>query len=222
MGQCVPLTTPVNCGALGHVCSGATSQCTVPADGGTPSCTQCAANDFQCQCNAFIANNEVGNTVSSTCSGTEVTLFEKDPSGACLNCALKKSCIDDTIGTGDVGQECEDLTASSSVSLCEATLQCEIGVDPLVTPSPLNVGTSRTLTNAFCGTASPTSCQNATTNAGLGSCAPQIENGMPGVALNGGVILGNLLNLGFPSGQADTIVACLLRTSGGQCTTCVN
>jgi hypothetical protein len=172
---------------------------------------------------------------SPICTSTQLDLWVKDITGACLNCALHKSCIDDTIGTGDTGQECEDFAGNtgtaSNAALCEATLQCELGVTisgsgvgstTSATTSPVNVGTSRTLSNAFCGTATASACQQASTNAGLSACAQTIENGLPGFFPPGSGILSNIANVSFPGGQAGAIMTCLLKTSGGQCTTCVN
>jgi hypothetical protein len=235
-GACVPLNTASNCGACGVTCSGSTPSCNAAADGGAPTCgaTVCTpSNSPQCLCNAFIATSAAGKTISATCTQTEVALFVKDTTGACLNCALAKSCIDDSIGTGDSAQECDDLASATTapsiatvlgataVAECMATLDCEIGdTDPATsaTTAPLNVGTTRTLANAYCGSASATTCQNG---APAGACVNQIATGLPGIPA-GSSTLSHIGDQTFPSGQAGTILACLLRSTGGQCGTCVN
>jgi hypothetical protein len=169
--------------------------------------------------------------VSSTCSQTEVQLFAKDTTGACLNCALAKSCIDDTIGTGDTSQECDDFASATTapvgatpigatgVSECVATLSCYLGVNPFLVPCPLNIGTSRSLSNPYCGTASAMACQMGSP---VGVCLPEIVAGFP-PSFNPGIpILSNIANPAYPSGMAGAIVTCLLKTAGGQCSSCVN
>jgi hypothetical protein len=168
--------------------------------------------------------------VSTTCSQTEVSLFQKDTTGGCLSCAINKSCIDDT--AGDVSQECDDLATAATaptgstvlgttgVNECQATLNCEIGIVPANSPSPLNVGASRTLANAYCGNVSSATCQAGSP---AGVCVPQIVAGLPSTFTAGTQVLSNLANVAFPTGVAGTVVSCLLSTSGGgQCTSCVN
>ena len=235
-GACVPLNTASNCGACGVTCGGSTPSCNAAADGGAPTCgaTVCTpSNSPQCLCNAFIATSEAGKTISAACTQTEVALFVKDTTGACLNCALAKSCIDDNIGTGDSAQECDDLASTTTapgiasvigataVSECLATLTCEIGDnDPPTSAgtSPTNVGSTRTLANAYCGSATATTCQNGSP---AGTCVNQIATGLPGVPA-GSSTLSHIGDQTYPSGQAGTILACLLRSTGGQCGTCVN
>lgn len=198
-----------------------------PSDGG------CAANNYQCQCDHYIAANQAGNTVATTCTATEVVLFEKDTTGGCLACALNKSCIDDDIGTGDTAQECDDLASATTapsiatvlgttgVDQCLATLACEVGVDSATgaaSTAPVNVGSTRTLANSYCGTATATTCQNGSP---AGTCAGPIAQGLPGVPA-GSSTLSHIGDQTYPSGQAGTILACLLRSTGGQCTTCLN
>jgi hypothetical protein len=198
-----------------------------PNDGG------CAAHNYQCQCDHYIAANQAGNTVATTCAATEVVLFEKDTSGGCLACALNKSCIDDDIGTGDTAQECDDLASATAapsiatvlgatgVDQCLATLACEVGVDSATgaaSTAPLNVGSTRTLANSYCGSAAALTCQNGSP---AGACVGPIAAGLPGIPA-GSSTLSHIGDQTYPSGQAGTILACLLRSTGGQCTTCLN
>jgi hypothetical protein len=231
-GTCVnEQTDSNNCGTCGKVCASGQS-CVA----GVCAVAACAPTDFQCQCNKFVSASEVGNVVTpGVCSKTEVTLFQKDVTGACLNCALVKSCIDDNIGSGDVSQECDDLQSATTapsgatvlgatgVTECQATLSCELGVSPVASPSPLNVSpppATRALGNAYCGLATGAACQ-----AGMpqGTCVAPIVAGLPATFAAGTQILSNLTNVGFPTGQAGSVTSCLLSTQGiGQCATCVN
>jgi len=193
-----------------------------PTDGG------CASNDYLCQCSAFVAVNEVGVATSATCSRTEAVLFQKDTTGGCLDCALQQSCIDDVPGN-DVSQECDDFASSSTapvtakvfgsvpVAQCLTTLSCEIGVSPEANPSPLNIGASRVLPNAYCGVATSTACA---AGSALGACAAPIVAGLDPNFAPGSQIESNLANIAYPSGQAGSIVACLLTVSH-QCVSCV-
>jgi hypothetical protein len=224
---CVPLYTAENCGGCGVACSSAAPICSFSGTGGGAACIPTGFDATGCD--RFIHASEAGAATSSTCSQTELTLFQKDPTGRCLDCALKKACINDAIGTGDRSQECDDLATAATapqgarvlgpagVAECLAALACELGVSPLVSPSPLNVATSRALGNAYCGTSRESDCQDGSPS---GACVAQITAGLAS-PLAGWETLRDIANFQQPSGLAGSIVSCLLDSAGGQCTSCV-
>jgi hypothetical protein len=189
--------------------------------------------DYQTQCNAFIAANFPAETLLSTCTQTELVLFEKESDGGtCLACALKKACIDDNIGTGDTALECDDLASTdtapsiatvlgaTAVDECLAFFACALGVSPAASPSPLNASGALGLGEAYCGVYPPGNA--CSTGHPGGACVSQIAAGLSPSIAPGSPTISNLANQNYPTGQAGTILTCLLRSTGGQCGSCVN
>jgi hypothetical protein len=195
-------------------------------------------------CDEFIAANEQGKTVGTTCTQTELLLFMADApgfgdggveAGTCLNCALKKSAIDDTIGTGDTALECDDLADAATappgfanvgapaVQECLAVLGCEIGVLPAASPGPLFtsplVHSTAALANAYCGLASSADCQAGNPK---GACVSQIAAGLPSTYKAGAQTLSDLAPTipVYPTGQAGVIVYHTLFYGSPRCTSC--
>jgi len=217
--------------------------------------------DYQCACNAFLAKYERGNTLQPICTQTELILFETDPllaeggcvasddggnddggdtfgedgappGGGCLDCALKKSYIDDAIGTGDTSQECDDLASTASapslaidigptaVAQCLAVLACAL---PATGSSPLRVTPTKqanvSLGNAYCGLATGASCS---AGAPQGACVSVMAAGLPATYTPGTQTVAGLADQHYPTGQAGALLDNLAATNpSSQCSTCI-
>jgi hypothetical protein len=233
-GTVTPITTNTNCGACGVACTG-NKTCTAPGDGGAYACA--APTGPAANCSNFLAANPGLKSTSTTCSTTELTLYEKDTTGGCLGCAFSSFCLDDT--GGDHGQECEDLASTTTapngasqtdvgagaVSNCQATLACEVGVNTttgVAGTAGVDVGGTETLANAFCGTVANATCQGAISTSGInGACDSVIEAGLPSTFTVGSSVLSNIANTNYSAGQAGSIVACLINAAT-PCTTCLH
>jgi hypothetical protein len=161
----------------------------------------CAFGDNPCACNTFLVANQDSGPYSTTCSATEVVLFAKDGSGACLDCAIVKGCID---GAGYPGFECHDAldggVGSADETECLATLACDIGQYPVASPGPAK----GIATVAFCGMGVSNSACNTDPQ---GVCKAQWLAGFPGETNSD--IQSNPGKNTLPSGVANTIVGCL-------------
>jgi hypothetical protein len=204
--------------------------------------------DYQAMCDQFLASANTTadgglapfRTVTTTCTGTELVLYEVNAdglgdggfeAGACLECALDNYCIDDL--EGDMKQECDDLADAATapnptsmgvgptaVAQCLATLRCELGAVPPASPPPLCVNGSCTLANALCGSVANAQCQMMTAAVGFsGACAKEIEEGLPSIDSNGTGLLTDIANNLYPTGQAGALVACLINSADG-CPSC--
>jgi hypothetical protein len=176
-----------------------------------------AACDSNLSINAASLPLPVGHT---TCSATELALWQKDQDTAltsCLNCLLVMGCLNDSLG--DTGNECEDpftgAGAGETTSECVAALQCDIGVSNLfgtVSPAPANGA----VINAYCGVGvTPTNC-TATATSPMGACVAPITAGFP-ASFTPSTIVSNLGIKTYAAGRANAIIACGISNL---CTTC--
>ncbi|MCL2448968.1 MAG: MSCRAMM family adhesin SdrC [Polyangiaceae bacterium] len=179
----------------------------------------CDPSDSQCLCDTFIQMGDAGSiTPQSTCSGTELVLFEKDVTGDCLKCALLYGqCIDNSPDVGGVvGFDCEDpftgAGAGGTTDECLAVLACDIGVDPKGT-SPVVAGGAGVIVS-YCGTVQPSPCGSGT--APNGACISPITAGFPST-FSAGQITAAIGQQVYASGRAGAIAACLLTNSCDQC-----
>jgi hypothetical protein len=175
---------------------------------------------LQLACNAnLVANAGTLNIPSShtTCSSTEVALWQKDPRQdpmSCLNCLFGAGCLDDS--AGDTGQECEDpytgAGAGGTPAECLATLNCVVGDQADGTAQKA----SATPAIAYCGAGvTPTTCTGSASSP-MGVCKGQIAAGFP-AGFTPSTIFTNLGIGVYASGRANAIVAC---SSNNLCTTC--
>jgi hypothetical protein len=191
-----------NCGAPGQACTGIqTCQAGV--------CKNPVYN-VQTLCNNFVATNKTAfNAPNSTCSATELALFEHDvtavaaakadgtmvdSSGAtCLGCSFQAGCLDTaTIST----RECENgsFTASgTTLAECTSMLQCGVGEPtactaaslPAACPTPTVTSTSIEQTNGvlvnnlYCGSNTSPVCNADVASQEKGSCVAAWVAGIP-------------------------------------------
>ena len=178
--------------------------------------------NLQTQCNAFLSANTATllNTSGATCTGTETTLFAKDPTGDCLSCAFTTGCLDDT--QGDTGQECEDTGAavdgitSGTTPQCITTLSCDLGLSPVNSPAPA----AGLVVNAYCGNGTTTAvCETGT--GPTGKCVSQITAGFP-AGYTATQIVNSVAVRSDASGMANALMACLVTSDGPGCAKCLN
>jgi hypothetical protein len=178
--------------------------------------------NLQTQCNAFLSANTTTllNTSGATCTGTERTLFAKDPTGDCLTCAFTTGCLDDT--QGDTGQECEDTGAavdgitSGTTAQCITTLSCDLGLSPVNSPAPA----AGLVVNAYCGDGTTTAvCETGT--GPTGKCVSQITAGFP-AGYTATQIVNSVAVRSDASGMANALLACLVTSDDPGCGKCLN
>jgi hypothetical protein len=223
-----------NCGACGSKC--ATGQVCTTGQCVTPPQT------VQTMCNNFLGSSAASSLKpvnKTTCSGTEVALYEhdvvKNPTTApCLACALGIGCLDDTVG--DTMQECEDYptpTLFGNVAECIAEVQCGVGLPltgctasdtntslcPIATTS-LHQSNGNQVNNLFCGTVASAACQTQTPATSLpGTCVTPWLNGVPAAdsTAAGGVALGDGAGTKTAAGVGNSILTCLVGNCVNQC-----
>jgi hypothetical protein len=179
---------------------------------------------LQNACNANLVTNAASLPLPpghTTCSATEVALWQKDPNTAltgCLNCLLSSGCLNDNLG--DSGNECEDpftgMGASGTAAECVGALNCDVGnvaaTCTATSPAPANGA----VINAYCGVGvTPTAC-TATATSPMGACVTPITAGFP-ASFTPSTIVSNLGIKTYAAGRANAIIACGITNL---CTTC--
>jgi hypothetical protein len=180
----------------------------------------CQPTDMQCLCDTFIQTSEnslsdgggdagTPNTPQSTCTATEVVLFEVDPTGACLDCALNAGQCADNPALGNDGYDCEDpytgVGASETAGECLAVLACDLGVNPAAAASPVSLNGPGPV-EGYCGTTPVGACTNGTTPPN-GACQNQIVAGFP-ATFTGSNIGSSITDKRYASGRAGQIAGC--------------
>jgi hypothetical protein len=201
MAICTNLQTDINhCGTCGNLCP--TGEV---CSNGTCACQQ-GSTALQCQCNQFVASNEVGNTPANTCSPTELVAYMVDANtttpGSCLDCLLNAGQCLDNSSLGLSGNDCEDPFtgpgAGETTEECAAVLGCDLGVTPPAVPAPVTP-TGDGPVEGYCGATALQACT------GAGACASQIVAGFPP---NVGPNANDIVLKEFASGRAGAIVLC--------------
>jgi hypothetical protein len=195
----------------------------------------------QSACDGFLADHhsELLNA-NQRCSGTERLLFGKDVSGqapgACLGCALKSGCLNDTYAAlgaavaGGTQRECEDLVtgagaSQAAVDTCLAVLGCDLHVGascPSRSEGAAPVwDCSRAqgiVNSAYCGPhVSVEACLGHGADRGpQGRCAESMTAGFPADATPG-FILNHMTDSAQPAGTANKLVACALANCASAC-----
>jgi len=177
--------------------------------------------DLQSECNAYLSAHTAMllNSSGTTCTGTEETLFAKDPDGTCLACAFTTGCLDDT--NGDTGQECEDTgvgigITSGTTAECISTLSCDLGLSPVNSPAPA----AGLVVNAYCGDGTTTAmCETGTGPSG--KCISPIAAGFP-AGYSATQIVNSIAVRSDASGMANALSACLVTSTDPNCGTCLN
>jgi hypothetical protein len=162
----------------------------------------------ECECSAHLAATAADMAVSNTCTASELATWKADRTGVCMDCMFQAGCLN-IVGLG--GSECGDLTGgagSTNESLCVAVLECDLGVNPDVTPGPA----SGLTINAFCGQGVTSgACNTAPT----GGCVAQWHAGFP--TQSNAQIQGELGVMTFPGGMANSIATCANANCQTQC-----
>jgi hypothetical protein len=189
-----------------------------PIDGGTDSCGVPA---LQSGCDADLA--VIAPSVPlppgrTTCSGTELALWQKDPRTdptSCLNCLFLSGCLDDNLG--DSGNECEDPFtgpgAGETTSECLAVLQCEVG-DYASGCGARSAPANGTVLNAYCG---PGESQSFCIASPGGACIAEEKAGFPPGFTSMDIVINHFGTKNYASGRANDIVGCGILSG---CTTC--
>jgi len=176
-----------------------------------------AMDQMQASCDAhltkFVAANK---SVNTACSPTELVLFQKDTTGACMNCMFQHGCLNDT--QGDTNTECEDLAASaaatgSTPAQCVDTLRCLVGAqaDGTIASSTVH---GLTL-DAYCGK-QPVAPNCTGTPGPLGECAAKEKAGYPATFTAANVVQ-NFARRTYASGMANAIANCALSNKCRSC-----
>jgi hypothetical protein len=172
---------------------------------------------MQCLCDDYLAANEVGLAPGTTCTGTELVLFEVDH-GTCLDCALNtKPCIDTPSASN---LDCEDpytgAGAGETAAECVAVLACDLGVNPRKTVPPITSTATTTPVIGYCGETAIPACQQGS-SAPTGGCISQISAAFP-AGFSAAQINGNIASGPYAASRAGKIITCAINN----CSTCVS
>jgi hypothetical protein len=176
-----------------------------------------APEQLQAACDEHLAKYAtINKSVSPTCTATERVLFQKDTSGACLNCLFQGGCLD-IAGYPNGRRECGDkgpgAITDGTEDQCVDTLRCLVG-------APAD-GTTRTspahglAIDAFCGTQKILA--NCSGSPGPnGTCAAVEKAGFPAGSSNGWIMDKYGIRQ-YASGMANAVLVCAYANS---CKTC--
>jgi hypothetical protein len=197
--------------------------CPTPTGSATVQClSSTCANVNQVACNNLLPTLS-GIPAHTTCSSTELDLFEKTPtggmpgSGACLTCAFQGGCLDDTVG--DMASECEDLAGTPQ---CLAALECDLGIDPASCGANDTAAPSAVIATAsYCGAGVTTAnCEASVTPAPplgpQGVCFAQVTAAFP-AGFTPTQVVNNFSTKTFPGGIAGAIATCLNANCPSTC-----
>jgi hypothetical protein len=157
----------------------------------------------------------VNKTTGTTCTATERVLFQKDPSGACLNCLFQGGCLDIP---GNPNRECGDTgpggIKQGTEAQCVDTLRCLVGAsaDGSSGPSPAH----GLAIDAYCGK-QPLMPNCTGTPGPAGACVEVEKAGFPATSTPGSIVQ-TFGNRAMASGMANSILVCAFANS---CKTCM-
>jgi formylglycine-generating enzyme required for sulfatase activity len=165
----------------------------------------------------LVANAATDQARTNVCTQTELAVYERDPTGACLNCAFQSTCLDDALG--DNNHECEDVGSGGILhgdeGTCLATLVCGLGLPGTGCAAPGTAPAQGGVLNAYCGTASMNDCISPTPGPD-GPCLVEETAGFPGLSTSLSIAT-HFTDASYASGAANRIMTCLRSNCAAPC-----